>query len=211
VEFIFSLSKESIAEKVIASIIISILGFILVKKFGKELRNLFLSKIGYLIDNDGQAYKTVKIGSQTWMARNFNYNAADSKCYNNDNDMGEKYGRLYTLDTAKTICPKGWRVPTYEDWEDLINFAGGKQTAAQKLKSKNGWRIEGTDNYGFSALPGGCGTRNRDGGKFRDADTFGYWWINKNNDMIAIRLYGDNIEEISKYQYDLASIRYIKE
>ena len=50
----------------------------------------------------------------------------------------------------------GWHVPTKEDWETLIDFVGGKSVMGMKLKSSSGWKKgNGTDDFGFSALPGG--------------------------------------------------------
>jgi uncharacterized protein (TIGR02145 family) len=131
---------------------------------------------------DGQAYKTVTIGAQTWMARNLNYRTEKrSCCYEKSDDYCKKYGRLYDWKTAITVCPAGWKLPDTADWRLLITAAGGKETAGKILKSKTGWFLNnnkvvsgnGTDDYGFSALPGG--TRGLDGG-FTHAGYYGFWW-----------------------------------
>ena len=137
---------------------------------------------------DGQVYKTVKIGNQTWMAQNLNYvpggNTA-SYCYDDNPKNCNVYGRLYTwsaaMDSAGTIsntgkgcgfgktctpmepvvgiCPDGWHLPSSSEWETLFSFTG--TNTRDKLKSLIGWTnidgssANGTDDYGFSAVPGG--------------------------------------------------------
>jgi len=122
---------------------------------------------------DGQTYKTVTIGGMTWMAQNINYKADSSWCYNDTLSYCKKYGRLYDWNTAKTVCPKGWKLPSREDWNRLVATTGGKEIAGKKLKSKSGWGEYGTDNYGFSALPGGI---RFSGSDFIGAGYYGYWW-----------------------------------
>jgi uncharacterized protein (TIGR02145 family) len=132
---------------------------------------------------DGQKYKTVKIGTQTWMAQNINYQTeSGSWCYNDSASYCKQYGRLYNWKTATTVCPKGWKLPSNEDWNRLVATAGGWETASQKLKSKSGWNKNGngTDDYGFSALPGGG--RDSDGG-FGDAGYGGGWWSASENSV----------------------------
>ena len=130
---------------------------------------------------DGKKDKVVKIGSQTWMAENLNYNASDSKCYDNKPDNCAKYGRLYNWQTAKTACPKGWHLPNNDEWQKIVDFAGGDNFAGKKLKAVSGWYSNGsgTDNYGFSALPGGYG---RSGGNFYGAGFDGDWWSSSENE-----------------------------
>ena len=125
----------------------------------------------------GQTYKTIVIGTQIWMAENLNYNASGSVCYNNDASNCAKYGRLYEWATAKSVCPTGWHLPSDAEWTTLTNFVGGESTAGMKLKAASGWNNggNGTDAYGFSALPGG----NRHfgiGGDFYNVGNGGYWW-----------------------------------
>jgi len=127
---------------------------------------------------DGKVYKTIKIGKQTWMAENLNYDASGSKCYNNDPANSQKYGRLYDWKTAKKVCPPGWHLPSDEEWQELVDFAGGKKIAGKKLRAKIGWNgkeksLNGPDEYGFAALPGGRGTP---GGNFDGGGYDGHWW-----------------------------------
>jgi uncharacterized protein (TIGR02145 family) len=107
------------------------------------------------------------------MAKNLNYNASGSACHGNNSANCSTYGRLYNWATAmnlastcnssscsnqiqakhKGICPAGWHIPSNDEWNVLINYAG-----AIKLKAKSGWNnSNGTDDYGFSALPSGNG------------------------------------------------------
>jgi uncharacterized protein (TIGR02145 family) len=126
---------------------------------------------------DGKKYKVVKIGSQTWMAENMSLRVqgvCDSNC--------GKYGRLYDWESAMDICPKGWHLPSDAEWDTLVAFAGGEYIAGGKLKSKKGWDMQGnpkesngTDSYGFSALPGGYDFGVYSQGK-RDSSNNGYWW-----------------------------------
>jgi len=126
---------------------------------------------------DGRVYKTVKIGSQTWMAENlaFSYPNFPIGCLYEHKKENAKYGRLYTWDEAMRIAPKGWRLPSDEDWDVLFEFVGCDDVAGTKLKSKSGWYNDGngTDEYGFSALPGGYGTSD---GSFDGVGDLGYWW-----------------------------------
>jgi uncharacterized protein (TIGR02145 family) len=102
---------------------------------------------------DGKEYRTVKIGKRTWMAENLNYRTDSSLCYDGDASNCAKYGRLYDWNTAMSACPAGWRLPTRAEWSGLVNSVGYFDTGA-KLKSESpDW--DGTDDYGFSAMPGG--------------------------------------------------------
>jgi uncharacterized protein (TIGR02145 family) len=80
-----------------------------------------------------------------------------------------------------TACPDGWHLPSNAEWTALIDFAGGNDIAGKKLKATTGWNSNGngTDDYGFSALPGGFG--DSDGsfpsaGDFYIVGNYGTWW-----------------------------------
>jgi len=104
---------------------------------------------------DGQTYGIVKIGSQVWMAENLNYEVKLSHCQEEKSKNCQKYGRFYVWDEAVKACPPGWHLPSKWEWETLFTTAGGQLTAGKELKSTSGWRSNGngTDTYGFSALP----------------------------------------------------------
>lgn len=129
---------------------------------------------------DGKTYKTVKIGDQIWMAENLAYKTDSGNywAYDNKKNNLAKYGYLYNWQTSRNVCPTGWHLPTDAEWTQLTNFLGNNPGA--RLKSKSGWyeNGNGTDDYGFSACPGGV---RDDYGKFRDISYSGVWWSSTEN------------------------------
>ena len=150
------------------------------------------------------------------MKKNLNIATADSWCYEFSTANCDKYGRLYTWDAAKAACQSvGWRLPSRGDWRDLVTSMGDEETAGKKLKSKNGWNENGngTDDYKFSALPGG--TRNTDGG-FYMAGNHGFWWTatEDGSDNAYRRDIGyvlDNVYEVSNDRGFGFSVRCVKD
>ena len=110
---------------------------------------------------DGQTYRTVTIGEQVWMAENLNFNYDGmfdhSYCYNDIEENCDKYGRLYQAKAAIAACPNGWHLPDSLEFVALIEAVGGEDVAREKLKSTSGWPEgkNGTDEFGFAALPTG--------------------------------------------------------
>ena len=147
----------------------------------------FKTKHGFIDKRDGQEYKVVDIGNQTWMAENLNYQTDNSWWYDNDSANGEIYGRLYTWNDALTACPQGWHLPTDDEWKTLEIQLGMSQSEADeynwrgtdegnKLKSTNGWynNGNGTNLSGFNALPGG--ERASGWTHFNNIKQDGTWW-----------------------------------
>lgn len=106
--------------------------------------------------------------------------------YNNDQTtFANEYGALYNWYAVSTgkLCPTGWRVPTDAEWEILVGYAGGASVAGGKLKSTRTapdahprWESPNTgatDQYRFSALPGGIRSTN---GTFNTLEYLGRWW-----------------------------------
>jgi uncharacterized protein (TIGR02145 family) len=133
-------------------------------------------------ERDGKKYVYVVIGTQTWMAENLNYNPGGS-CYDNRENNCTIYGRLYNWDIALTVCPAGWHLPSQAEWNVLDNDT-------KKLKATSGcYPGNSTDDYGFSALPGGYGYS--DGG-FMNGGADAFWWS-------ASEVNGDNAYSRTMY------------
>lgn len=145
---------------------------------------------------DGKTYKTVKVGSATWMAENLNYAGNEigvSTCFNDDDRFCELYGHFYSRSAAMNssscayksscdlgtgyiqgICPDGWHIPTNKEAQDLVNLASGH---ALPLMSAKGWKTgitPGTDTYGLSFVGTGCYCSD-DG--FHSLGEYGRLWI----------------------------------
>ncbi|MBU1014205.1 MAG: hypothetical protein KKG99_14500 [Bacteroidetes bacterium] len=169
--------------------------------YGNQLS--FLSTVGvtgtFTDSRDGKIYKTVKIGSQTWMAENLAYLPAVSPSSNGSETAPyyyvygyegtsvssakatanfATYGVLYNWPAAKTACPNGWHLPSDAEWTTLTTYLGGESVAGGKLKETgtSHWlspNTGATNSSGFTALPGGG--RNGYGG-FYVIGSQGHWW-----------------------------------
>lgn len=108
------------------------------------------------VDNrDGQTYKVKEINGTRWFVQNLNYAIEEkSMCYDREEDNCKVYGRLYTQEAALEACPEGTRLATDDDWKLLEIYAGGANTAAEKLRSN------GSDDFAFTAMFGGYANKN---------------------------------------------------
>jgi uncharacterized protein (TIGR02145 family) len=139
--------------------------------------NFIIPSETFIDSRDGKTYRIITISGYVWMAENLNYETANSWCYNDDISACDKYGRLYTWNAATTACPTGWHLPTRTEWSNWISNVGSS-TAGTKLKAKSpDWN--GTDDYGFSALP--AGIRDNSNGNFESLGSRSRWWTATQN------------------------------
>lgn len=114
---------------------------------------------GSMTDQDGNDYKTVTIGTQTWMAENLRtttYNDGTPITHapgeatwaalieggycvfqnKTDDAFISTYGFLYNFHAVNTgkLSPAGWHMPTNAEWNTLMNTLGGETVAGQKLR-----------------------------------------------------------------------------
>ena len=139
---------------------------------------------------DGQKYKTVQIGEQVWMAENLNYDMEGSVC--REFEVFTMYGCFYDWDAAMKACPRGWRLPSEDDWNDLVAAAGDSATAGTKLKAARDWDkdkkdyVVGTDDYGFAALPAAVSHVNTNGVRSFSNNGAFFWTASEKNDARAL-------------------------
>ena len=158
---------------------------------------------GTLTDIDGNIYKTIQIGTQTWMAQNLKTTkyrngdkipnvtenaswaalATGAYCWY-DNHISNKatYGGLYNwyaVTDIRNIAPTGWHLPTDAEWTTLTTYLGGENVAGGKLKETGTthWffpNTGATNSSGFTALPEGY--RYGYNSSFELVGYDGYWW-----------------------------------
>ena len=153
---------------------------------------------------NGNNYKTVIIGSQTWMTENLNYSTGTSWCYDNNSRNCITYGCLYDWQTARSACPSGWHLPSKSEFETLLLNSGGAGSAAYSnlIKSSSwsaslsGWRYNG--------------------GVFGSNGQNGCWWSSSANDVGGAwtLLMHSSFQEASMSGYDPScgfSVRCLKD
>jgi uncharacterized protein (TIGR02145 family) len=106
---------------------------------------------GYFTDSrDNKFYNMVLIGEQIWMEKNLDFSAEGSRCYGNDENNCQKYGRLYDWNTAMKACPSGWHLPSDNEWTKLKN-AGGGSNQYGGYGYGNGFEKAGESDHWWSA------------------------------------------------------------
>ena len=168
---------------------------------------------GTVSDIEGNVYKTIQIGTQIWMAENMRatrrqdgtpinlvtdntmwgawdqdpgYTTSPKYCWFNNDEATYRclYGALYNFPAAE-VCPTGWHVPSYGEWNTLINYLGGKNLAGGRMKEIgfihwNNPNSGATNESGFTALPGGGRASN---GIFSNTGSGGSWWTSNSDGL----------------------------
>lgn len=152
-------------------------------------------------DIDGNVYKTIKIGTQTWMMENLKvtryrdgaqiryitkdlatwWNSEGRKYCDYENNPANSaiYGYLYNWEAAQSpnIAPAGWHVPSDAEWQVLYNYIGGRRDDGAKIQQvgNNYWINNNiaTNITMFTALPGG---QRSESGIFSSLGWDGIWW-----------------------------------
>jgi len=156
-----------------------------------------------------------------WVYNYFGNNIQEAK----STETYKKYGVLYNWPAATKVCPEGWHIPTDKDWQEMEIFLGMDSNIAAnrkwrsgnnvgvKLKASTGWFSDsGTNETGFSALPGGC--RGYNG--FESMNYCGYFWTGTpssgDNGWRRTLCFDENsIEKTEDRRYFGCSVRCIKD
>ena len=169
---------------------------------------------GTFVDvRDSQVYRTVTIGTQTWMADNLNYDAVDSYCYNNESSNCTTYGRLYTwaaaMDSAgkwgdnakgcgnekvcaptypvRGVCPEGWHLPGMGEWITLKSAIGSTFSGGCGTSEKEGpCSLNTDDEYGLDIRLAGS---RLESGKCYDMGKGAYFWSSTESNNLSADTY----------------------
>lgn len=168
---------------------------------------------------DGHTYKSVKIGTQTWMAEDLKYKGG---YYSWPEAVGFSANTCGThhvcglRGSVKGVCPKGWHLPSKNDFETLIAAAGGMTKAAFVLMSDSiDWSefcddfARFTNDYGFSAVPNGY--VNYFGKEKNDGTTY-FWSSTEENGNTAYGVYMgiDNVYYSCNRPPEIGVVRQVK-
>lgn len=164
-------------------------------------------------DREGNVYKTVVIGTQTWMAENLKttlYQNGDpigttstvnldisteslpkyQWAYDGNESNISTYGRLYTWHVAtdsRKLCPAGWHLPTDAEWTTLTTFLGGESAAGGKLKetATTHWLTPNADATNDTKYTALPGGYRNQTGVFTGMGNYGFWWSSTSNTTIS--------------------------
>ncbi len=168
---------------------------------------------------DGQVYPCKQIGTQVWMTKNLNYaSPSGSWCYKEIAGNCDIYGRLYDWNTALTVAPPGWHLPSDAEWITLTTFLGGELVAGGAMKATTLWEPPNggaTNSSGFTGLPGGGRAVNAEV-SYTSIGRSGNWWSSTESDAEIAWIYSVswNNARVSRLYYSKTfgySVRCVKD
>jgi uncharacterized protein (TIGR02145 family) len=123
-----------------------------------------------------------------WTTTNLNVNESPSYCYDDAESNCDRYGRMYTWESAQRVCQSlggGWHLPTDDEWRQMAKRYGGvSEDSADKGKAAfTALHSGGTS--GFNAVLGG----NRSDRKYARLDAHGFYWTASDNDRESAPYY----------------------
>jgi uncharacterized protein (TIGR02145 family) len=159
-------------------------------------------------ESDGRSYKVIKIGDQVLMAENYAKKPAEGNlwAYDNKEENRIKYANLYDWETAKSIAPKGWHLPTKAEWEILFHVLGGHSKEVFEQLKQGGLS-------GFDGLLGGWRSIR---GAFNGLGASAHFWCDTSEDenhawQVKLGAYQHHAE-FEKGEKSLGlSVRYFKD
>ncbi len=175
---------------------------------------------------DGEVYRTTQIGNQVWMSENLRatqytdgtevpliQNADDwavlstpgYSWYNDNSENSSPKGAYYNYFVIESgnVCPAGWRVPEYFEWETLGNNIQAENNDPEgNLKAPFSWDngLNGTDLYSFTAVAAGW-RRSRTSGEFANVGELAYWWVAPNSEFLSNFPYTSGITNFGFFPY----------
>ena len=196
---------------------------------GVILKYLVTLLLAAVVSSSAFSQSEVKIGNQKWMSKNLDVStfrngiaipeakskeewskAGENKTaafcyYEYRSNNGKVYGKLYNwyaVNDSRGLAPKGYHIPSDEEWIIVTDFLGGSDIAGKKMKSKNGWANDwnGNNSSRFNGLPGGgCYY----GGNFSGITGHGRFWSSSEFDTSyawSRSLYYDSKKVSSGYE-----------
>lgn len=150
---------------------------------------------------------TVHIGDQIWMKHNLSVPMPNGYWYERDSVANKKYGQLYFSSNAFAACPKGWHLPSDEEWQKMINFLGGDSLALVQLLPGG--------KTGMNLTMAGYRSANSPNDLFGKKEEIGFYWtstIKEEQTAYARTIKKDNflLEGIAYRRANGFSVRYIK-
>jgi len=159
-----------------------------------------------IFDIDGNAYQTIQIGGQLWMAENLkvthyndgseipypsdedwgSYDEGQYGVYDNDPSNADIYGNLYNfaaVNDDRGVCPDGWHVPSDTGYTVLTDYFGGTSVAGGKMREEGHehWNYYSDEITEEATNESGftafpAGSRSSSIGNYTDMGYGGYFW-----------------------------------